>query len=133
MWWQTAIGVAIGLSTLWLLLLISLWRLTPNRTSLQEATRILPDVLRLIHRLQRDRSIAIGIRIRLWLLIAYLALPIDLVPDFIPVLGYADDAILIVAVLRSVIRGAGEEAIERHWPGSPSGLHALNSILNRHS
>ena len=63
--------------------------------------------------------------IRLWLLFAYLALPFDLVPDFIPIIGYADDAILVAVVLRSVVRRAGPEAVRRHWPGTPDGLSAL--------
>jgi uncharacterized membrane protein YkvA (DUF1232 family) len=65
------------------------------------------------------------VRWRLWLLLGYLAMPIDLVPDFIPVLGYADDAIVIALVLRSVVRHAGAEALERHWPGTPEGLSAV--------
>lgn len=64
----------------------------------------------------------------LWLLVAYLALPIDLVPDFIPVLGYADDAIVVALVLRSVVRGAGPQALERHWPGTQDGLAAVRRL-----
>lgn len=67
-------------------------------------------------------------RLRLWLLLAYLAMPIDLIPDFIPVLGYADDAILVAFVLRSVIRRAGPEAVARHWPGSEEGLRAVRRL-----
>jgi uncharacterized membrane protein YkvA (DUF1232 family) len=52
-------------------------------------------------------------------------MPFDLIPDFIPVIGYADDAILVCAVLRSVVRRAGPEAIRRHWPGTEAGLAAL--------
>ncbi|MFL5260789.1 MAG: YkvA family protein, partial [Anaeromyxobacteraceae bacterium] len=52
-------------------------------------------------------------------------MPFDLIPDFIPVLGYADDAILAVLVLRSVVRRAGPAAIRRNWPGSEDGLAAL--------
>jgi uncharacterized membrane protein YkvA (DUF1232 family) len=59
------------------------------------------------------------------LLLAYLASPIDLVPDFIPVAGYADDAIIVAAVLRSVARHAGVQAVERHWPGTRDGFAAL--------
>jgi uncharacterized membrane protein YkvA (DUF1232 family) len=59
------------------------------------------------------------------LLLAYLASPIDLVPDFIPVVGYADDAIIVAAVLRSVARRAGVQALERHWPGTRDGFAAL--------
>jgi uncharacterized membrane protein YkvA (DUF1232 family) len=49
-------------------------------------------------------------------------LPFDLVPDFIPVLGYADDVIVVAIALRSVVRHAGPAALERHWSGSPQGL-----------
>ena len=54
-----------------------------------------------------------------------MAVPIDLVPDFVPVLGYADDAVVVALVLRSVVRRAGAGAVARHWPGTPEGLAAL--------
>ncbi len=92
---------------------------------MKEAVRILPDTVRLLHRLARDASLSKGIRVRLWLLFGYLAFPIDLIPDFIPVIGYADDAIIVCAVLRSVVRRAGAEVVRRHWPGTPDGLVAL--------
>jgi uncharacterized membrane protein YkvA (DUF1232 family) len=87
--------------------------------------RLLPDVLRLLPRLAADRTLPRGVRVRLALLLAYLASPIDLVPDFIPVVGYADDAIVVVAVLRSVARRAGVQAVERHCPGTRDGFAAL--------
>ena len=62
------------------------------------------------------------------LLTAYLLMPIDLVPDFIPVVGYADDALIIIWALRSISRAAGSDALDRHWPGSPDGLKALKKI-----
>lgn len=55
-------------------------------------------------------------------LIAYLALPIDLVPDFIPVAGQLDDALLVAFVLRTVLRGAGRELVTEHWTGPPQSL-----------
>ena len=55
----------------------------------------------------------------------YLASPIDLVPDFVPVVGYADDAVIVALVLRSVVRRAGEDALRQHWPGSAQGLDVL--------
>ncbi len=67
-------------------------------------------------------------RVRLVLLLAYLALPVDLVPDFIPVVGYADDAVAVVLVLRSVARAAGPEALERQWPGTPEGQAAVRRL-----
>jgi uncharacterized membrane protein YkvA (DUF1232 family) len=125
MWSHIVIGVAIGLVLTWVVLLIVLWRASPEKTSLQEALHLLPDVLRLLHRLARDHTLPRGVRVRLWLVLAYLAMPIDLVPDFIPVVGYADDAAVIVLALRSVSRRAGRAALERHWPGSPDGLNAI--------
>src|SRR4051794_9841232 len=71
---------------------------------LRELLWLLPGVLRLLRRLAADGTLPRGVRVRLWLLLAYLALPIDLIADFIPVLGYADDAV-VALVLRSVVRG----------------------------
>ena len=126
--WQAFLGGAAGLLLLWVLLLVVLWRTKPDDRLIREALRLLPDVLRLVARLARDSSLPRGLRIRLWLLLGYLALPIDLVPDFIPVIGYADDAILLVWTLRSVTRIAGTDAVTRHWPGTPQGLQALTHV-----
>lgn len=128
MWQQALIGVAAGLLLLWVTLLVVLWRNKPDDHSIREALRLLPDVLRLIARLARDRSLPRGLRLRLWLLLGYLAMPIDLVPDVIPVIGYADDAILVLWTLRAVTRIAGADAVARHWPGTPSGRQALARI-----
>lgn len=127
----TAVLTAVvgGLLLLWLVLLVVLWRAAPDQTRLRGALRLLPDVVRLVRRLACDRSLSRGVRLRLLLLLVYLALPIDLVPDFIPVLGYADDAIAIVLVLRSVARSAGPQALERHWRGTPDGLAAVHHLV----
>lgn len=93
----------------------------PRGTGLREALRLLPDLLRLA----RDGSLRRCIRLRPWLLLGYLALPIDLVPDVIPVLGDADDAMLVALVLRTVVRRSGVPAIEQHWLGTPDGLAGL--------
>jgi uncharacterized membrane protein YkvA (DUF1232 family) len=119
------VAVAIGLAVAWLVLVVALLVARPRGGLLREAVRLVPDTLRLLKRLATDGSLPRGVRVRLWLLFAYLAIPIDLVPDFIPVLGYADDAILVVLVLRAVVRRAGPEAIRRHWTGTPDGLAAL--------
>jgi uncharacterized membrane protein YkvA (DUF1232 family) len=124
-WWDVAIGIAVALIVAWVALIISLMIIRPPGGLLREAVRILPDVLRLIRRLAADKTLPSGVRIRLWLLLAYLALPFDLIPDFIPVLGYADDAIIVTAVLRSVVRRAGIGAVRGHWPGTDDGFAAL--------
>jgi uncharacterized membrane protein YkvA (DUF1232 family) len=125
LWRDLAIGMLAALVLTWVVLVIALAVLRPRGGLLREALRILPDVLRLIRRLAADKSLPRGVRIRLALLLAYLALPIDLIPDFVPVLGYADDAVIVTLVLRSVVRRAGLEAVRAHWPGSEDGFDAL--------
>lgn len=127
-YWQTLIGVAAGLLLIWLALLIALLVAKPGKGQLKEALRLLPDLLRLLRRLAADRDLPRGVRIRLGLLIAYLAVPFDLIPDFIPVLGYADDAIIVVAVLRSTVRRAGIDAVRQHWPGTDEGFAVLTRL-----
>ena len=119
------IGVLIGLVTAWLALVVALLVARPRGGLLMETVRLLPDTLRLLKDLAVDRTLPRGVRVRLWLLFAYLAVPFDLIPDFIPVIGYADDAILVALVLRSVVRRAGAEAVRHHWAGTPDGLAAL--------
>jgi len=124
-WAWSLVGVLGGLLLCWLVLMAVLWATCPDELRLRELLRLLPDVLRLVHRLAGDATLPRGVRVRLWLLLAYLALPVDLVPDFVPVLGHADDAVVVVLVLRSVVRRAGPAALDRHWPGTPDGLAAL--------
>jgi len=123
------VDALIGLAVLWLLLIVALAIVRPRGSSLKEALRLLPDLLRLLARLARDPEVPRGARVRLWLLLGYLALPIDLVPDFIPVLGYADDVIVVIFVLRAVVKRAGRPVVAEHWPGTPEGLAALNHLL----
>ncbi|HEX9306831.1 MAG TPA: DUF1232 domain-containing protein [Anaeromyxobacter sp.] len=119
------IGPLIGLLIAWLALVVALVVVRPRGALLAEAVRLVPDMLRLLRDLAVDRTLPRGVRVRLWLLFAYLALPFDLIPDFIPILGYADDAILLAVVLRSVVRRAGADVVRRHWGGTPDGLSAL--------
>ena len=100
----------------------------PSKERIVEALRLLPDVLRLVRRLGADPELPRTLRVRLWLLLAYLALPFDLIPDFLPVVGYADDAVIVAWTLRAVVRRAGGPALERHWSGSPEGLAAVRRL-----
>ena len=119
------IGMPVALVFLWTTFIVTLVFLRPKGGLLGEAMRILPDTIGLLRRLATDQSISVAVRARLWLLFLYLANPIDLIPDFVPVLGYADDAIIVAAVLRSVVRRAGPDAIRRNWRGTPEGLSTV--------
>jgi uncharacterized membrane protein YkvA (DUF1232 family) len=123
-----ALSIAFGLAVTYLVLLGALLLVRPKGNLLGEALRLLPDLLRLLRRLAADRSVPRAARVRLWLLLGYLATPIDLVPDFVPVLGYADDAIIVSLVLRSVVRRAGASVVRGHWPGTDDGLAALGRL-----
>src|SRR3982751_2422487 len=124
-WWQTLLGIAAALLLAWAALVAALLLAKPRGALLGEAMRLLPDLLRLLRRHPTHPAPPRGVRIRLGLLLAYLALPIDLIPDFIPILGYADDAIIVTLVLRGTVRRAGLDAVRARWPGSPEGFAAL--------
>ena len=124
-WGELLAGTAGCLVLAWVALVAALATSSPSRGVLREAARLLPDSLRLLRRLLADRDAPRGVRWRVGLVLGYLALPIDLVPDFIPVLGWADDVIVVTLVLRSLVRRAGAPAVRRHWPGTDDGFAAL--------
>jgi len=127
-WWDLLLGILAALLLAWLALVVALIIVRPRGGLLREALRLLPDVLRLVRRLAADQALPRAVRVRLGLVLAYLAVPIDLIPDFVPVLGYADDAIIVTAVLRGVVRRAGIDAVRAHWPGNDDGFTALTRL-----
>lgn len=130
-WTAVVVAVVGGLVLLWLVLVGLLWgqqRRMGTGVDWRAMLRLVPDVIRLVKRLAADPSVPRATRWWLWALLGYLILPFDLVPDFIPVLGFADDVIVVAVVLRFAIRHAGAEAVERHWPGSPEGLESVRRL-----
>ena len=124
------VSVVVSLVVVWLVLIAALVAFKPGGSTIGEAARVLPDTVRLVHRLARDKNLHRGVRLRLWFLLAYLASPIDVIPDFIPVIGYADDVFITGLVLRSVINRAGPESVRAHWPGTPDGLATLSRLCH---
>ena len=124
-WWMIPVSIAAALVVVWLALAVTLWLVKPDDVGITDLLRLLPDTLRLLKRLATDPEMPRRIRVVLAGLLIFLASPIDLIPDFIPVLGYADDAIITAVVLRWVTRTAGPQALAKHWPGTPDGLVAL--------
>lgn len=122
------IGIVIALALTWAVFVAALVVFKPNGIDFKEAKRLVPDLVRLLRALAADSDLPPGVRRRLGLLLAYLALPFDLIPDFIPVLGYADDVIVVALVLRSVVRAAGPHAVDAHWSGTPQGLSLVRSL-----
>lgn len=123
------LGALVTVVVLWAVLLVALWFLRPKDVGLRELLGLIPDLLRLIRDLLADRSTPLGARVALVGLLAWLISPIDLVPEFIPVLGPLDDVIVAVLVLRYVRRRVGTPELRRRWPGSEAGFELLGRVL----
>lgn len=114
---------------MWLTLLVALVLLGRRRDA-KELARFIPDCIVLFKRLLLDSRLPSGPKLAVALLLPYLVFPLDLVPDFIPVLGQLDDAILVAAVLAYVARTAGKDVIAEHWAGSERALALVLRITN---
>ena len=99
-------------------------------TKARDIASSLPDCAVLIKRLLRDPRVPRRAKVPIVLLVPYLASPIDLIPDFIPVLGQLDDAVLVALTLRFVVKTAGREVVTELWPGSERGLQAILSLAS---
>jgi uncharacterized membrane protein YkvA (DUF1232 family) len=91
----------------------------------KQLARVVPELGTLFIRLARDRRVHPLRRLQLIVLGAYLVSPIDLIPDFIPVVGQLDDAAIAAMVLRGVVRSAGPEVVAEHWPGTTRSLNVV--------
>jgi uncharacterized membrane protein YkvA (DUF1232 family) len=82
----------------------------------------IPDCVVLVSRLARDSRVSRPRRAALFVALGYLALPIDLVPDFLPGVGQLDDAVVLGLALRVVVHGGGTELVREAWPGPQASL-----------
>jgi uncharacterized membrane protein YkvA (DUF1232 family) len=112
---------------LWVVLL-GLLVLLGRRGAAREVASFVPDCLVLFRRLLADPRVPRRAKVALGLLVAYLAMPFDLVPDFIPVAGQLDDAILVAGTIAYVVRRAGRDVVEELWPGSERGLRVVLAL-----
>jgi uncharacterized membrane protein YkvA (DUF1232 family) len=94
----------------------------------EELLRFLPDCVVLFKRLLGDPRVPRRAKVALGLTLPYLAMPIDLIPDFIPVLGQLDDALLVATALRYVVRRAGRDVVAELWPGTDYGLKVVLAV-----
>lgn len=123
-WWLWLL-LALGVSILvWLGFVIALLA-AGRREDARALAGFIPDCIVLISRLMRDDRVPRRRKLLLAALLGYLALPFDLVPDFIPVAGQLDDVLLVGWVLRRLVRGAGPEIVREHWRGPEQSLRLI--------
>ena len=123
--WSILVGALSGIMLAWLILAAAIWLAKPDDLTLGDVIRLLPDLLRLLKRVATDPAVPRMVRVELMLVLGYIFSPIQLIPDFIPVIGFLDDAVLVAIMLRIVMRTAGPEILQKHWPGTPEGLRVL--------
>ena len=126
-------GLALGLAVvvlLWLVLVLGLL-LAGRREDARALATFIPDCIVLVGRLMGDSRVPRRHKLLLAGLLGYLALPFDLVPDFIPVAGQLDDALLDALVLRGFVRSGGDELIREHWPGPERSLQLVLRAAGR--
>lgn len=120
-WLLLAAAVTAGIYALFVVALLLIGR----RTAARALAGFIPDCLVLLRRLLGDKRIPRRRRLVLFALVAYLAFPVDLVPDFIPIAGQLDDVIIAALALRYVLRAGGPELLREHWPGPEASLNAV--------
>ena len=119
--WQTIVVAALATASLYAVF-VAVLVLAGRREGARAAAAFVPDCVVLFRRLLSDPRVPRRKKLVLAALIPYLLMPFDLVPDFIPVAGYLDDAVIVAFALRYVLRGSGPDLIAAHWPGPPASL-----------
>lgn len=126
---RVLIALLISLAVVWALLLVVFWVLRPKDVSVREVLGVVPDVLRLLRSVIADGSAPLDVRLVGLGLLAWIVSPIDLIPEFIPVLGPLDDILVAVVAMRYVRRRVGVEDLHRRWAGTEAGFGLLLRVI----
>ena len=123
------IGLAAALVAAWAVFAAVVFASRAPGQPVSDLLRVLPNSLRLAAALYRDRTLPSSVRWRLRIAVIYNVQPINLIPDVLPVIGFADNVAVLAWALRGTVRSAGHDAIGRHWKGSPASLATLCRVL----
>ena len=123
-WWMWLILSSAIVAVVWLALVGALL-LVGRREEAGALATFIPDCIVLVSRLLRDERVPRRRKLLLVALVGYLALPFDVIPDFIPVAGQLDDVLVVAFVLRRFLRSGGEPLVREHWPGPEQSLRVV--------
>lgn len=129
-WWLwpiVAVGVMIVVWAIFVAYLLAAGR----REDARALAGFVPDCLVLVGRLMADPRVSRWQKLMMLGLLGYLALPLDLVPDFIPVAGQLDDVLVVAFVLRRFLHSGGETSVREHWPGPDQSLRLVLRVAGR--
>ena len=126
---EVILAIAVGLVAVWAIFLVLFWALRPKGVPVRELLGLIPDVLRLLRSVIGDRSAPADVRLVLVGLLAWILSPIDLIPEFIPVLGPLDDVVVAVVAMRYMRRRVGIEDLRRRWAGTDDGFALLLRVI----
>ena len=121
-WWSWLLMAIAAIGAVVLVAALSVRR---SRSALVELVRVIPACLVLLRDVMRDPAVPKRAKIAPALVLVYLAIPIDVIPDFIPGLGHLDDALIVAWALRRLVASAGRERVAAHWKGEPDMLERV--------
>ena len=107
------------------IVVVACLRARQRRDELHQLARVLPDCLALLRALGRDPLTPRHARLVVGATLVYLASPVDLIPDFVPVVGYLDDVLVVAWALHHLLVAAGRDRVHELWRGNPATLALL--------
>jgi uncharacterized membrane protein YkvA (DUF1232 family) len=99
----------------------------------RDVAGFISDCVVLLRRMLRDPRVPLRRKLLLGALVGYVVFPFDLVPDFIPVAGHLDDAVVVALALRLLLRGGGPDLVRQHWPGPERSLAVVLRLAGQAS
>jgi uncharacterized membrane protein YkvA (DUF1232 family) len=123
--WQLAVLIVVVLY----LTLVAVLMIVGRGLLAREIALLLPNLLRLFRGLMGDPDVPRRAKIALGFGAVWIASPIDLIPEFIPIAGQLDDAVVAALVLAYVVRASGRQTVERHWHGDPATIRRLLAFV----
>ena len=126
---ELVVGVILAIAAVWIALLVLFALLRPKDVPVREILAVVPDTVRLIRSVVTDGSAPADVRVVLVGLLAWIVSPIDLIPEFIPILGPLDDVIVAVVAMRYARRRLGVDDLRSRWVGTPDGFSVLLRVI----